>query len=99
MNALITPGAGAAVMADQYTRELGDYCKRQLPITLSNDEYTTRISALIVGLTRMLAEYVVCSADVHGCEIGELADLTGRQFVRNVLQAQSVINAEGATRQ
>lgn len=98
-DSLITPGQGAAAMADHYTRELGDYCKKALPITLSNDEYLTRISALIVALTRMLAEYVVVSADVHECDLLQMVELTGDQFLRNVGRAKGVIEADGATRQ
>jgi hypothetical protein len=94
---LITPGDGAAALADFYTKELGDCCKKALPVTLSNDEYLSRVSALIVALNRLLAEYVATSAHVHGRHIIELIDLTGQQFLRNIERAQSAIVGEGST--
>jgi hypothetical protein len=94
---LIAPGSGAAVLADQYTREIGDYVKKQLPVTLSNDEYLSRISAMIVALNRMLAEYVVTSAHVHEVDMGEMMDLTATQLMRNVNKAFAAIRGEGST--
>jgi hypothetical protein len=94
---IIEPGSGAAVLADLYTRELGNFCKDCLPVTLSNDEYMSRISALIVALNRMLAEYVVTSAHVHGADLGEMLDLTATQLIRNVNKAVAAIHGDGST--
>lgn len=94
---LIAPGAGAAVLADSYTRDIGDWCKRQVPVTLSNDEYLTRISALIVALNRLLAEYVVTSAHVHEVDMTEMMDLTATQLARNINKALDAISGEGST--
>lgn len=94
---IITPGSAAEVLADQYTRELQDYCKKQLPVMLNNDEYMSRISAVIVALNRLLAEYVVTSAHVHEVDLTEMMDLTATQLVRNVNQALAAINGEGST--
>lgn len=96
---LITPGDGAAALADHYTKEIGDLCKKALPVTLSNDEYLSRISAVIVALNRLLAEYVATSSHVHECDIVEMVELTGSQFMRNVEKAQAAIAGEGSTRQ
>lgn len=93
---LITHGSGAAVLADQYTREIGDYCKKQLPVTLSNDEYLSRVSAIIVAANRTLAEYVVVSAHVHGVDITEMMDLTASQLVRNINLALQAIEGQGS---
>jgi len=90
-------GAGPAVLADFYTKEIGDYAKKQLPVTLSNDEYMSRISAMIVALNRMLAEYVVTSAHVHGVDLVEMMDLTAQQLIRNINHALAAINGEGST--
>lgn len=94
---LFTHGAGPAVLADFYTKELGDLCKKQLPVTLSNDEYLTRISAIIVALNRLLAEYVVTSAHVHNCDMTEMLDLTATQLVRNVNHAMRALQGEAST--
>lgn len=89
--------SGAAVLADAYTKEIGELCKKVLPVTLSNDEYLTRISAIIVALNRLLAEYVVTSAHVHNVDLVEMMDLTATQLVRNVNRALSAIQGEGST--
>lgn len=86
-----------AALADRYTQEIGDLCKKVLPVTLSNDEYLTRISAIIVALNRMLAEYVVTSAHVHNCDMTEMMDLTATQLVRNINKAMAAIQGEGST--
>lgn len=95
---IIEAGSGAAVLADQYTRELGDYAKKQLPVTLNNDEYLSRISAMIVALNRMLAEYVVTSCHVHNVAVEQMmSEVISPQFDRNVQHALAAIQGEGST--
>lgn len=96
MQSEITHGSGAAVLADLYTRELGDYCKKALPVTLANDEYLSRISAIIVALNWLLAEHIVTSAHVHGADMTAMLDLTATQLVRNVNHALAAIMGEGS---
>ena len=86
-----------AVLANFYTNQIGELCKEHLPVTLSNDEYLTRISALIVALNRLLAEYVVTSAHVHNADLGEMMELTATQLVRNINHALNAIHGEGST--
>lgn len=93
-------GSGAQVLADAYTQEFQDAAKKRLPITLSNEEYTTRLAALIVAFNRLLAEYVATSVHVNQCndaDARELIDLTGAQFCRNYVHAIAIIHGEGST--
>lgn len=96
---MIAEANPAAALADFYTGELNAYVDKLLPITLSNEEYTNRISALCVALNRELARISSTSASVHECPHDEMVDLIAKQFCRNYARCIEAIQGEGATRQ
>jgi hypothetical protein len=54
--------------AERFTKELDDYVRTSLPVTMTNEEYGRATAAMLLALNRTLATCSVAFGKTHGVD-------------------------------
>lgn len=70
--------------AERFTKELDDYVRSALPVTMTNEEYGRATAAMLISLNRTLASCMVAFAKTHGVERKFVTKSQLKAFLDNV---------------
>ena len=87
----------SAQLSQDYSEHLDGIIDAMVPKTLSNEEFVSRCTALMIALNRELARCAAAFGETHEIEPELMMQLVGAQFVKNYGVCLAAIRGEGQT--
>jgi hypothetical protein len=81
----------ATSMVETVSAELDRFVNERVPCILTNAEYATATSALMISLNRQLARCAAAFGEAQGIDPNEMIQLVAAQFDRNYARCLDVI--------
>jgi hypothetical protein len=82
-------------LVEEYSQKLDEFVNGFIPLTLANEEFAARCSALMITLNRQLARCAAAFGGVYKVDDEEMRSLVFGQFDRNFRISLSALQGEG----